>query len=44
MFNYNSKESKEKCQKLTTDTKHLSQKVDMKKPVDIVTKKVSKEA
>lgn len=42
VFNYNSKESKEKFQKLTTDTKHLSQIVDMKKPVDIVTQKFLK--
>ena len=42
VFNYNSKESKERFQKLTTETKHLSQIVDMKKPLDIVTKKFLK--
>ena len=42
VFMYNNKQSKLKFKKLTTDTKQLSEIVDMKKPLDIVTNKFIK--
>ena len=42
VFMYKNKDSKEKFKKLTSETKQLSQIVDMKKPLDIVTRKFLK--
>ena len=39
---YTNKDSKEKFKKLTSETKQLSQIVDMKKPLDTVKKKFLK--
>ena len=42
VFKYNDKHSKERFKEVTTHTKHLSQIIDMKKPINIVTHKFLK--